>query len=237
MYFSGLESISNLKNKDKQKESGRRAVLAGLLLMGWSSPVLAQDGLDAGGLTFKDFAVADRGASFDRKDPMLPGGPGPASAHVLEIDNAKSLARIHFDPVKVDIAVPLGWQAVEDQERGIAYSADRSYRLIIWRVDFTFEGVENAEHYAATKSGAIRSRYPNAQVRARKLGDGSFLIVYENVPAAQGDREPRTVFDVVLPNPGNAKAGVLMTLGVPASQAERGLRLVALLKPTLRIDW
>ena len=50
------------------------------------------------------------------------------------------------------MALPLGWQATEDWERGVGYSSDKRYRLIVWRVDFAFEGVKDAEHYAATKS-------------------------------------------------------------------------------------
>jgi hypothetical protein len=45
------------------------------------------------------------------------------------------------------------------------------------------------------------------------------------------------VFDLVMSKPGNPKEGVLMTLGVPASDSERGLKLLALLKSRLMIDW
>ena len=121
--------------------------------------------------------------------------------------------------------MPLGWQATEDWERGVGLSGDKRYRLIVWRVDFAFEGVKDAEHYAATKIGVIQARKPSIQAQARKLGDGTFLIVYENVPRRQGDGEPRTVFDLVVPRPGKPKEGVLMTLGVPAQR--RGARAEA----------
>jgi hypothetical protein len=230
-------NIFNVKNEYKQKESGRRSLILGAFAACWAGSAFAQNALDAGGMAFKDFSVADHGASFYRSDPMLPNGPGPASARVLEIDNNDGLARIRFQSIKVDVAVPLGWQAADDSERGVSYSADKSYRLIVWRVDFAYEGVKDAEQYAATKGGAIKALHPMVHAVARKLNDGSFLIVYENVPPGQGDREPRTVFDVVMPNPGNAKEGVLMTLGVPASQADRGLKLVALIKQNMRISW
>ena len=87
------------------------------------------------------------------------------------------------------------------------------------------------------RAGSIQARRPSVQAQARKLGDGTFLIVYENVPKGQGDSEPRTVFDLVMQRPGNPKEGVLMTLGVPASDAARGLKLMALLKQNMRIDW
>lgn len=149
----------------------------------------------------------------------------------------KAWQRVQFGSIRVDVALPLGWQATEDWERGVAYSGDKRYRLIIWRVDFVFEGVKDAEHYAATKVGSIQARRPSIQAQARKLGDGTFLIVYENAPKGQGDGEPRTVFDLVIQRPGNPKEGILMTLGVPASDAPRGLKFLALLKRNMRINW
>lgn len=207
----------------------------GACLVGF--PATAAD-LDAGGLTFKDFAVNDNGASFNRGvDPIIAGGPNQVSSRVAAVDSAQGLARVQFGSIRLELALPLGWQATEDWERGVAYSNGKRYRLIIWRVDFAFEGVKDAEHYAATKSGSIQARRPSVQAQARKLGDGTFLIVYENVPRGQGDSEPRTVFDLVIQRPDNPKEGVLLTLGVPASDAVRGLKLLALLKQNMRITW
>jgi len=236
IFINKLMNIFNVIYERKQKESGSGLALALVLVASWTVQGHAQSALDAGGATFKDFGVADRGASFNRTDPMLPGGPGPASARLLEVDNANGLARVRFEAVKVDLAIPLGWQAQEDPERGVAFNGDRSYRAIVWRLDFAFEGVEDAEHYAATKSGSITARRPTIKAKARKLGDGSFVIAYENVPAAQGDHEPRVVFDLVVPKPGDPKHGVLLTLGVPASQADRGFQLLALLSQNMKID-
>jgi hypothetical protein len=230
-------NIVNLIHHRKQKASARCFVLAAAVAMCFTVPAHAQNGLDAGGLTFKDFGVADRGASFDRTTPLSSGVPDSTAAHLLEADNSNGLARIRFETVKIEAAIPLGWQAVEDPERGVAYNGDQSYRLIFWRVDFPFEGVADAAHYASTKSGTIMARKPGVRAQARKLPDGSFLIVYENVPPTKADHEPRTVFDLVSSNPGNAKQGVLMTLGVPTSQADRGLRLVSLLQQNMKISW
>ena len=211
------------------------AALAAGLAPGRAS---AQEALDPAGLTFRDFAANDNGASFQRGvDPIIAGGPNQVSSHILGIDTANGLARVQFGSIRVDMALPLGWQATEDWERGVAYSTDKRFRLIVWRVDFAFEGAKDAEHYAAMKSGSIQARRPNIQARARKLADGSFLISYENVARAQGDSETRSVFDLVLQKPGNPKEGILVTLGVPASQAERGLRLLALLKRNMTIHW
>jgi hypothetical protein len=201
-------------------------------------PASADSGLDAGGLTFRDFGVADHGASFNRIDSTFGvNGANPAPSRVIAIDNENGLARVRFETIRTEVSLPLGWQATEDWERGVGYSSDRRYRLLVWRVDFAFEGVQDAEHYAATKTGAIKARRPAIQAQARKLSDGTFLIVYENAPPSQGDSERRIVFDLVTSKPGNPKEGVLMTLGAPASDATRGLKLMALLKSKLIIDW
>ena len=227
-----------MENEVKQKESGRRLFLAtaGAALC-LAPPAHANDKLDAGGLTFLDFATLDNGASFSRGDPIIAGGPNPPIAKILGIDSAKGFARVRFDQIRVSMAVPLGWQATEDWERGVAYSSDKRYRVVVWRVDFDYEGVKDAEHYASTKSGSIQARRPGVKAQARKLGDGTFLLVFENAPKAQGDAEQRSVFDVVIPQPGNPKLGVLLTLGVPASDGGRGIRLLTLIRESMKIDW
>ena len=52
------------------------------------------------------------------------------------------------------------------------------------------------------RAGSIQARRPAVQAQARKLGDGTFLIVYDNVAKAPGRR--RTEDGV---RPGDAKAG------------------------------
>lgn len=232
---------SHLDHEQRQKESGRRllllAALGAVAAVAGASEAYADDGLDAGGLTFKDFGAPDNGASFNRTDPMLPGGPEPAPAKLVAIDTTNGLARVYFNTVKVEASLPLGWQATEDGERGVGFSGDRKTRVLIWRVDFAFEGVRDADHYAATKMGTIKSRTPGLRTEARKLADGTFLIVYENVPPSRGDSGPRTVFDVVISKPGSPKEGVLMTLGLPAADTDRGLKLMALMKSKIVITW
>src|SRR5258708_25825517 len=233
-----LKHVSHLIGKAGESESGRRVFLSGSLaacFVGRSA--FAQDKLDPGKLTFRDFSSNDNGASFSRGDPMIAGGPNQVSSRIAAIESEKGLARIQFGAIRVELAVPLGWQANEDWERGVAFSSDKRYRVIVWRVDFAYEGVKDAEHYAATKSGSIQARRPTVRAQARKLGDGTLLIVYEDATTAQGDSEPRVVFDLVVPRPGNPKEGVLVTLGVPTSEPARGLQLMALLKANLRINW
>ncbi len=201
-----------------------------------ATAVRAQE-LDAGGLTFRDFSINDNGASFNRGDPMIAGGPNQVSSKIVAVDNAGGFARVQFGSIRVELAIPLGWQATEDWERGVAYSGDKRFRLILWRVDFAFEGVRDVEHYAATKSGSIQARRPTVKAQARKLGGGAYLIVYENVPKAQGDGESRVVFDLIRANPGNPKEGILLTLGVPTSDAAKGMKLLALLNRSMKITW
>ncbi len=199
-------------------------------------PARANDKLDAGGLSFRDFANVDNGASFARRDPMIAGGPNQIPSRIIGIDNNRGVVRVRLEQIRVTVDLPQGWEATEDWERGVAYSSDKRYRLIVWRVDFEFEGVKDAEHYAATKTGAIKARRPNVKAEARKLEDRAFLVVFENVPKAGGGDEARVVFDLIMPQPGNPKFGVLVTLGVPASDAGRGLNLLALIMKSIRID-
>ena len=234
-----MKNLVEVRDKLGQRQAkGRLAALA-LVAAGALSagPGAAQERLDAGGLTFRDFSSNDNGASFNRGDPMIAGGPNQVLSRIVAVENDKGLVRVSFDSIRIQVAIPMGWQATEDWERGVAYSADKRYRLIVWRVDFPFEGVKDAEHYAATKSGSIQSRRPNVHAQARKLGDGAFLIVYENVAPAQGDRENRVVFDLVQQNPSNPKEGVLLTLGAPASDAAKGLKLMSLIAQNLKISW
>jgi hypothetical protein len=236
--FKGLGMKPNLLLEVRQKATGRRSLLLGTAALALAPVSARADGdLDAGGMTFRDFAVADRGSSFNTVDPRIGGGAVPTQARLLSVDNDGGFARVRFEAIRVEVAMPLGWQANEDWERGVGFSGDKRFRLIVWKVDFAYEGVNDAEQYAATKIGAIKSRKPGIQAQARKLRDGSFLIVYQNVPAAQGDTETRVVFDLVLSRPGKPKEGVLMTLGVAASDADRGLKLLALLRSKLKIDW
>jgi hypothetical protein len=231
--------IPKVTSEARQNESGRRSVTIALavtlLAACGSGSALAQTGLDAGGLTFRDFAVADHGASFSRNDSIPVSGA--TGARLIHVDEAQGKARVGFGSINVEASVPMGWQAGDDSGRGLAFSADKSYRLIVWRVDFAFEGVTGPEHYAATKGGAIEARRPGVKAQARRLADGSALITYQNVPAGQGDREARTVYDLVMANPAKPSEGLLVTIGVPASQAERGLKLLALVKQDLSITW
>ncbi len=231
-----LQYLLKLIYKQGQKESVLVLALAAVLAI---QPVHAQDRLDAGGATFRDYARIDNGASFFKVEGMETGGNASdlSAAKLLGSDNDKGTARVRFDSIKTEVTLPMGWQASEDWERGVAFSQDRRYRLIAWRVDFAFEGVKDAEHYVATKSGSIQARRPSVQAQARKLADGTFMVIYQNVAPGRGDTEQRVVFDVLLTRSPGAKEGALLTLGVPASDTEKGLRLMALIKASAKVDW
>ena len=71
-------------------------LLAGLGACFAGLPASAAD-LDAGGLTFRDFAANDNGASFNRGvDPIIGGGPNQVSSRVVAVDNAQGFARVQF---------------------------------------------------------------------------------------------------------------------------------------------
>jgi hypothetical protein len=233
----------NVKYKRGQREPARalRPLALFLVLLGICLPALADDNLSANGATFRDFATADNGASFTHIIDSMTMGAAAAvdqkQAKVISIDTKNSLARVRFESVKVELALPLGWQAGEDWERGVAYNSDKTYRLVVWRVDFAYEGVQDAEHYASTKTGSIKARRPTIQAQARRLGDGTFLNVYENVPPGSGDTKPRSVLDLLISKGPGAKEAVLLTLGMPANQGANGLKLLALIKAQVKIDW
>ena len=183
----------------RQKESDRRlVVVCALALFCLPTMAMANQPLSTGGLTFKDFGMADNGASYTRGDQSIGGDSAQSQklAKIVGIDREQSAVRIRFDPIRIEMLLPMGWQATEDWERGVAYSLDRRYRVVVWRVDFAFEGVKDAEHYAATKAGSIKARRPGVQTQARKLPDGTLVVVYENVPKGANDSGPRTVLDL-----------------------------------------
>src|SRR5258708_38874269 len=156
-----LKHVSHLIGKAGESESGRRVFLSGSLaacFVGRSA--FAQDKLDPGKLTFRDFSSNDNGASFSRGDPMIAGGPNQVSSRIAAIESEKGLARIQFGAIRVELAVPLGWQANEDWERGVAFSSDKRYRVIVWRVGLCLKGGKESADHDATQRPATQTPPP-----------------------------------------------------------------------------
>jgi len=203
--------------------------------------VAANDRLEAGSATFRDFALASTANSLvDDSNPInrdWTSNTAETLAEVVSVDAAQGLARVRFKSVECELAIPLGWHAIEDRERAAIFTPDRSARLILWRVDLAFEGAADVEKYVTAKQAALRTRIPQLAAQVRRLAEGEFLAVYTNVPARRGDSEPRVIFDLVTPNPTNKLRALLMTLGVPASRADRYLPLLALLSRERKVSW
>lgn len=217
---------------------GALGLLAG---MAWSGAAGAQAGLDPGTARFRDFALSSTSESLDNPDLAInremTGSTAETMVELLTTDRADGSARIRLKSVDAEVSVPLGWHAFEDHERAAVFTPDRSVRIIFWRVDLQFEGVTDLEQYVATKRGAMRSRFPALEHEARKLPDGQYLAVYRGVPGRRGDREARTVIDLLTPNPRNPQRAFLITFGTPTSQADRYLPLLALIARERKVAW
>lgn len=218
---------------------GTAALLAG----GLSMTAWAQSGtaLDPGDSTFKLFATSgtansliDRGNATNRE---WTNATAESLTELLTASVSDGYGLIRSKAVSIDIKVPLGWHAIEDFERLAIFNPDRSVRVIIWRVDLDFEGVPDLEKFVVGKAAALRSRFPAIQASSRTLSDGEVMGVLNNVPARKGDSEPRTIVDLLTPNPGNPKRALLMTFGTPMSKATEFLPLLALMARSRDIRW
>lgn len=216
------------------------AFAAGVLAAGAAS---AQKGgqLDPGDSTFKNYALSETAGSLhDAENAVNRQWTNATAESLTELLTSvpkEGFARIRSKAVDVEMSVPLGWHAIEDNERLAIFNPDRTVRIIVWRVDLEFEGVPDLEKYLVGKAAALRVRYPKVQATSRALPNGSFLGVFNDVPPRAGDKEPRAIFDLLTPNPQNPKRALLMTFGTPASQTDRYLPLLALLERSQKIKW
>lgn len=197
--------------------------------------------LDPGDSTFKNYALSETASSLhDVENAVNRQWTNATAESLTELLTAvpkEGYARIKSKAVDIELSVPLGWHAIEDNERLAIFNPDRTVRVIVWRVDLEFEGVPDLEKYLVGKTAALRVRYPKVQATSRALPNGSFLGVFNDVPPRAGDKEPRAIFDLLTPNPQNPKRALLMTFGVPASQTDRYLPLLALLERNRKIKW
>ncbi len=222
----------------------RRGWLAACLACASLAPAGAQSpspGLDPGDSTFKLFALSTNARSLqdtdDRVNREWTGSSTESLTELLSAAPAEGYGLVRSKAVLIDLKVPLGWHAIEDHERLAIFNPDRTVRIIIWRVDLDYEGVPDAEKFMAGKSAALRSRFPSVQASSRTLSDGQVLGVFNNVPARKGDREARSILDLMTPNPQNPKRALLMTFGTPMSKAQEFLPLLALMARGTNVTW
>ena len=175
-------------NEAKQKESGRRLFLAAAgaaLCLPLSAR--ASDKLDAGGLTFRDFATLDNGASFARGDPMIAGGPNQVSSKVVGHRQRQGLRPrpLRADPGR-------RWRcrsAGRPPRTGSGASATAATSAIASSSGgstSTSRASRTPSTMPRTKVGSIQARRPGVKAQARKLGDGTYLVVFENVTEGTG---------------------------------------------------
>lgn len=225
--------------------SGRRGfvrtAVGATALAAFGPMARANDRLDPGRATFRDYALStDANTLIDLRNVVNREWTENGTQSLLDVvsvEAAAGFARVRLKSVDCEMAVPLGWHGMEDNERGALFTPDRSVRVIVWRVDLKYEGVDDLEKYVVAKQGALRARSPGIQARMRKLADGEYLSMYGNVPPRRNDREPRAIYDLLTPNRANPARAMLMTVGVPASQADRFLPLVALLSRERKVAW
>ncbi len=192
-------------------------------------------------VTFRTFALSESTRSLiddtERTNRELTGQTGDGLVELVTSKPAEGLARIRSRALRFEISVPLGWHVVEDSERLAMFNPSRSVRLICWRVDLAFEGVEDVDKFFVAKGAALRTRYPGIRASSETLADGDRIGLFENVPARKGDKETRVVVDVLTPGKSNVKVAFLMTFGAPASEAEKYLPLLGLIRQSREIKW
>jgi hypothetical protein len=150
---------------------------------------------------------------------------------------AEGYARMWSRAVDAEVAIPLGWHAIEDNERVAIFNPRRTVRVILWRVDLEFEGAADIDKFLIAKAAALRTRFPTIKASMETISTGERIGLFENVPPRRGDREFRVVADLLIPNPRNDKRAFLVTLGAPQSEAEMYLPLLILIKKELKITW
>ncbi len=175
-------------------------------------PAQAADRLDAGGLTFRDFAITDNGASFNRGvDHSIGGGTEPGGfTRVARRRQAAQAVRPGAVRARSRSSwrCRMGWQATEDGERGVAYSDRQALPADRLAGRFRLRG-RQGRRALRRHQGRLDQGPPARASRPRPASSATaaFLIVYENVPKGQGDSEPRTVFDLVMPQSGQPEGG------------------------------
>ena len=190
---------------------------------------------------YSDFATSSHSASLtDTDDPVMRKWVDNSIeniARLVSVDRAGSHAVVEFPSARMTVKVPLGWYAIDDGERGAAFTANEDVRIIVRQLDLAFEGVKTIEEYAALKRAIQQKRAPKARISVRRLGTGEVVNIYEAVPPRPNDRGPRAIYEVLAAHPADPARGSQTLLGVPDGDGERYLGLLGLLMRDRVIDW
>lgn len=214
-----------------------------ILAVALAWPAAAQDAGRFSGptTTFRTYSLDETTRTLIDSDEALNRQyTGQTAESLLELVNAvaaEGYARMRSRAVDAELAIPLGWHAIEDNERVAIFNPRRTVRVILWRVDLEFEGVPDVDKFLVGKAAALRTRFPTIKASFETLSTGERIAVFEDVPPRRGDRESRVVADLLIPNPQNDKRAFLVTLGAPQTDAEKYLPLLILIKKELKVTW
>lgn len=211
------------------------------LALAW--PAVAQDAGRFSGptTTFRTYSLDTTTRTLIDPDEALnrqyTGQTAESLLELVTVVADEGFARMRSRAVDAELAIPLGWHAIEDNERVAIFNPRRSVRVILWRVDLEYEGAADIDKFLISKASALRTRFPTIKASFETLSTGERIGLFENVPPRRGDREQRVVADLLIPNPQNDKRAFLVTLGAPQSEAELYLPLLILIKRDLQIVW
>lgn len=204
-------------------------------------PAAAQETLTLPVGKYADFATAsDEKSLMDQDDPVMRKWIDNNIENIVKIvsvDRAGAKAVVSFASAKMTLPIPLGWYAMDDGERGAAFTADEDVRIIARQLDLEFEGVKSIEDYAGIKRAIQQQRAPRARIAEKRLPGGQVINIYENVPPRANDRGPRTIYEVLTAHPSDKKRGHQILLGVPDGQGDKYLPLLGLVMRDGKIEW
>lgn len=211
------------------------------LALAW--PAAAQDAGRFSGpsTTFRTYSLDSTPRTLIDPDESLnrqyTGQTAESLLELVTVVADEGFARMRSRAVDAELGIPLGWHAIEDNERVAIFNPRRTVRVILWRVDLEYEGAADIDKFLIAKAAALRTRFPTIKPSFQTLSTGERIGLFENVPPRRGDREQRVVADLLIPNPQNDKRAFLVTLGAPQSEAELYLPLLVLIKKELQVAW
>lgn len=212
-----------------------------LLLALTVPPAAAQETLTLPIGKYADYATAaDSRSLTDENDNVMRKWVDNNIENIFElvsVNREQGSAVIRFASAKMTLPIPLGWYAMDDGERGAAFTADENVRIIARQLDLEFEGMKSIEQYASVKRAIQQQRAPRARIFERRLSTGEVLNVYEAVPARANDSGPRTIYEVLTADPSDPKRGHQILLGVPDGEGPKYMPLLGLIMQDRKLEW